>query len=285
MSSGSPRGNGGREARRGREDQRHRVPAQQATRSFCCNVAIHGDKQLRPTFGLRGVQVSARRRRRVRSSSAQDHESPDPTAVHDFARIRPSWLMCRRTSRWCVRTMADTCARSEICPTVAASPRIFVAARGGWPPRVGVRIFVSCRRGVTSRFCATIHEVGWEGRGMPFSRHCSRFRGWKASLLRWETQPEDVGGRLVGIIAWEPITIVSARHQGTCRRVALVRIHTGHSQVHSITASSEVLTRMEDVVKETKGIFSYTLQPHFCHPLCPVFEPQKNESFLSVVAF
>ena len=57
----SPRRNGGREARRGREDQRHHVQGGSAvaTRSCSWSYAVHGDKQcvLRPTYGFRGVRV------------------------------------------------------------------------------------------------------------------------------------------------------------------------------------------------------------------------------------
>ena len=98
-SSRSPRGDGGREARRGREDQRHHVPGSTAvaTRIFCWRFAIHGVKQceLRPTYDLREVRIgeashpgpSAKRRRRVRSSRGRDCEcGPDPTLLDDLER-------------------------------------------------------------------------------------------------------------------------------------------------------------------------------------------------------
>ena len=103
-------------------------------------------------------------------------------------RMEACTMRCRDILRRPQRDLPDSRCKSK-------SSRRSTGWVAHFPPRVGVRLFVSCRRGVTSRFCATIHEVGWEGRGMPFSRQWSRFRGWKASLLRRETQPEDVGGR------------------------------------------------------------------------------------------
>ena len=59
--SQSPRRNGGGEARRGREHQRHQGQGSSAvaTRSCSWSDVVHGDKrcELRPTFGLCGVRV------------------------------------------------------------------------------------------------------------------------------------------------------------------------------------------------------------------------------------
>ena len=117
-----------------------------------------------PLYGLRGVRIgeashpgpSARRRRRVRSSSAQDHPSgPDPTLLDDLERdlvsvdasedeplVRPNTgrhvvarmevsvhdeLPCRDTVR--DDQSADTADIETL--TVAASPRALVAAGVG----------------------------------------------------------------------------------------------------------------------------------------------------------